>query len=461
MGNLEVCLEEDNIALWDFHNKSKEEIDKFIMKFSIKHKEYLENSDINILENKIVKIKKIKKIIEKELILDNINLWEEYNSISNTVLDELIIKYSTKHNYIDKKDISFALERIHSDIEKTCERYYPKAQDLNVSIVSILEELVENNNSFISHDNLKKVIEKQSSEVDDSDNIYDISNMTNRACKNIFCFMMADFNRISERKSEYKLDKEKYFEEVFYSLDDNEVLKSLFPIMVAYIKSQRGIYVADFFRMLSELIKYFLRPIETFSTNILNNLIKYIEKEKYTSITFKDLKSKNGVNSHKDVLPLKISLNNKREIILEFELDEIKKSIKVEDILNLDYTKSFDNTTLSKLSIIKEENEFNYKNKKTEKIVLECRIDTYGYFHKGVFESQKIYATENELLEFKEIHNIKIKDNCFYVVANENKDTASSVILKCMPKVRVLSPTSLNTFINEKIQKYNSLSSSS
>ncbi|RXJ98797.1 hypothetical protein CRU98_08510 [Arcobacter sp. CECT 8986] len=418
---------------------------------------------------------------------------ELYKNLVDKIYEDIYLNTNTsqdstakrKFTIRKKEEISHILDNLLTSFMGSCEKYLPKESNLNEAIVEILKILIDELNKEVNSKSIYDEMFDFSSDVDNKD-------LTKRSLANIKCLQIADYIMKSKFNTLYKIDFDKWFNEYRkYYIHNKSLLKELSPLLVAYLKSNKGISTDDFFEIIEKVIFEFLKPIEFSSINysIEYEILKAINKgEKITIIT----DGRGDTFTNKTISPIKITINKDNSRTIEYyDYNKTKEKINISKIreINLSNIHAINDegipareylikyTTPKQLNILKEI-EFklvqNYYLKTEilekletkiiedkEQIILECNTNLLEYFLYKPLQNQSIFKTEDELKYFEEVYKYKAKDNKFYVVGNDTITNASSSVLKCLGEVKVLTPISLNDFVNEKIQKHTSLSSSS
>ncbi|AXX94986.1 hypothetical protein AELL_1323 [Arcobacter ellisii] len=453
------------VSTISFFDKKGENMEK--SKLHLKLEEYIDLLDINYLLLNI-----------EDYIFSKINEIEDdfFNSDYS----------SNDKNFIEKKRkknrdlINLILESKYEEHLKKYKKYLPRENNLDEAIVYILSLFVDKLNNEVI---LKDIYDTM--EIDYPTELI-VNDLTKRALANIRCLYMADCRVINRLQTYYKIDLEKWFDDSRrYTIHNKELLKSILPLLVAYLKSNKGLTTDNYFEIVEEIIEEFLKPIEYSQSNynLEYQIFQSISSNKDITIVIDGV---NGNLVNKTISPIKININSdnsktieyyrkmkdkidtsKVETILlskifaindkgisakDFYLSQLPKD-KQKEILSLN--KSFMINDVIKYEIIPKlaleptENE--------EQIILECNSVLLEYFLYKPLKKQSTFKTEDELKYFEEVYSITPKDNKFYVVATDTITNASSSVLKCLGEVKVLTPTSLTDFVSEKIQKHNSL----
>jgi hypothetical protein len=412
---------------------------------------------------------------------------EDYIFSKTNEIYDMFFKNTYLNKDKERKDrdlINSILENKYEEHLKKYKKYLPRENNLDESIVYILSLLIDNLNNEVV---LKKIYDTM--EINYPTELI-VNDLTKRALSNIRCFYMADCRVENRIKTYYKVDLDTWFNNDYrkYYIHNKTLLKTITPLLVAYLKSNKGLSTDDYFEIIEKIIEEFLKPIENFQSNynleyeifeaiskdkditiIIEGFGEYLVNETISPIRIKInsdnsrtleyyRKMKNNINTSK-VESITLSniyaINDKGVSARDFYLLKLPKEEqeKITKVYSHNLYKIYDvikGEEIQKLALESVENE--------EKIILECNSVLLEYFLYKPLKKQSIFKTENELKYFKEVYNITPKDNKFYVVATDTITNASSSVLKCLGEVKVITPTSLNDFILNKIQKHNSLS---
>jgi hypothetical protein len=408
-------------------------------------------------------------------------------SKTNEILDIFFKNtYLSKDKEFLKKNrdlINSILENKYEEHLKKYKKYLPRENNLDESIVYVLSLLIDNLNNEVVLKKIYDTMETYPTELI-------VNDLTKRTLSNIRCFYMADCRVENRIKTYYKVDLDTWFNNNYrkYYIHNKTLLKTITPLLVAYLKSNKGLSTDDYFEIIEKIIEEFLKPIEHSQSNynleyeifeaiskdkditiIIEGFGEYLVNETISPIRIKInsdnsrtleyyRKMKNNINTSK-VESITLSniyaINDKGVSARDFYLLKLPKEEqeKITKVYSHNLYKIYDvikGEEIQKLALESVENE--------EKIILECNSVLLEYFLYKPLKKQSIFKTENELKYFKEVYNITPKDNKFYVVATDTITNASSSVLKCLGEVKVITPTSLNDFILNKIQKHNSLS---
>lgn len=429
-----------------------------------------------------------KKGIDYSLLLsdDLSNIYKE--NMKNEIYKEFFKDFdnsldSTSKQKLTKKNKKLILDiliELEDSFNNSCEKYLPNDNQLFPAIIKIMEILLNNINNKVNSKLIYTQMEEFSEYVDCKD-------LTKRALANIKCHCISDFYFIDRFKTDYQIDINKWFNEYNrYFLNNKELLIEISPLIISYLKSDRKLTVSNFFQKIDSIIYEISKPIEKTSSNykLEYEILESIQNNLELKIIVE--KSKNNL-TNKTIFPIRICIDNTNQKYLEYYQSikgkpDIKKieTILIKQIYDINNTnlsakdfylsklpkdrqkeilslnKSFmindiiKSEIIPKLALEPTENE--------EQIILECNSVLFEYFLYKPLKNQSTFKTEDELKYFEEVYSITPKDNKFYVVATDTITNASSSILKCLGEVKVLTPTSLNDLILEKIQKHNSLS---
>lgn len=411
---------------------------------------------------------------------------EDYIFSKTNEIYDMFFKNTYLNKDKERKDrdlINSILEHKYEEHLKKYRKYLPRENNLDTSIVYILSLLIDNLNNEVV---LKKIYDTM--EINYPTELI-INDLTKRALSNIRCFYMADCRVENRIKTYYKVDLDTWFNDYRkYYIHNKTLLKTITPLLVAYLKSNKGLSTDDYFEIIEKIIEEFLKPIEHFQNNynleyeifeaiskdkditiIIEGFGEYLVNETISPIRIKInsdnsrtleyyRKMKDSIDTSKvETIPLSniYAINDKGVSARDFYLLKLPKEEqeKITKVYSHNLYKIYDvikGEEIQKLALESTENE--------EKIILECNSVLLEYFLYKPLKKQSIFKTENELKYFKEVYNITPKDNKFYVVATDTITNASSSVLKCLGEVKVITPTSLNDFILNKIQKHNSLS---
>jgi hypothetical protein len=377
--------------------------------------------------------------------------------------------------------INSILENKYEEHLKKYKKYLPRENNLDESIVYVLSLLIDNLNKEIV---LKKIYDTM--EINYPTELI-VNDLTKRTLSNIRCFDMADCRVENRIRTYYKVDLDNWFNDYRkYYIHNKNLLKSITPLLVAYLKSNKGLSTDDYFEIIEKIIEEFLKPIEHSQSNynLEYEIFEAISKDKDITII---IEGYNEYLRNIKISPIRITINsdNSRTIeyynIMKDKIDTSKvETIPLSRIYAINDKEGVSAKDFYLLKLSKEEQK-NIKNEPAfiiydfikgevipklalesaeneEKIILECNSVLLEYFLYKPLKKQSIFKTEDELKYFKEVYNINPNDNKFYLVATDTITNASSSVLKCLGEVKVITPTSLNDFILNKIQKHNSLS---
>lgn len=444
-------------------------------------------------------ISKVEQRLKENIEFFEINYWllnkEDYFfKIINELHDDFFQhsytsndkEFNEKKRKNNKTLISNILEEKYEEHLKKYKKYLPRENNLDEAISYILSILI--NHTDYSN---KEVILKDIYETMETNYPTEliVNDLTKRALSNIRALYMAEHRVENRIRTYYKIDLDTWFENTRYYIHNKNLLKDITPLLVSYIKSNKGLSTDDYFEIVEKVIEEFLKSIEYTSINydIEYKVLKSIkDSEKITIIT----DGREDTFTNKTISPIRITINKDNSRTIEYydynktkdrrnitKIREINLSdiyaINDKDIPARDFLMKFATTKQLKiLNDLKEsvliQNNFmktevlsNLKTKiieDKEQIILECNTNLLEYFLYKPLENQRIYSTKEQILEFEEVYKYKSKDNKFYVVGIDKVINASSSVLKCLGEVKVLTPTSLNDFVSEKIQEHNSLS---
>lgn len=445
-------------------------------------------------------ISKVEQSLKENIDLLDINFWllnqEDYLYKTINELHDKFFQHSYNSNdreYNEKKRkknktlISNILEEKYQEHLKNYKKYLPRENNLDEAISYILSILINHTDSSKKEVILKDIYETM--EINYPTDLI-INDLTKRALSNIRALYMAE-HRIENRiRTFYKVDLDRWFKDTRYYIHNKNLLKSITPLLVAYLKSNKGLSTDDYFEIIEKIIEEFLKSIEHTSVNydIEYKILKAINESKKITII---VDGKEDTFTNKTISPIRIIINKNNSRTIEYyDYNKTKEKINISKIreINLSNIHAINDegipakeylikyATPKQLNILKEvefklEQNYYLKTEILEKletkiiedkeqIILECNTNLLEFFLYQPIQNQSIFKTEDELKYFEEVYKYKAKDNKFYVVGNDTITNASSSILKCLGEVKILTPTSLNDFVNEKIQKHTSLSSS-
>jgi hypothetical protein len=217
-----------------------------------------------------------------------------------------------------KKQIESMIDDLIESFSNSCKRYTPDINNLNETIVEILKILIYNVNEEVDSTNIYNVIE----ELDLSSNNKDT---TKRALAHIKCLYMSDYIFRSRFNTSYKIVLDKWFNENRrYYIHNKDILSSIAPLMVSYLRSDRNLDTDDFFEILESIIKEFSSPIESSSTTY--SIEKYIYENIDEDITI-IVKGTNSEFMNKTISPQRIFIDDNSFKNIEYidNRDFIKK----------------------------------------------------------------------------------------------------------------------------------------
>ena len=361
---------------------------------------------------------------------DNIDWFNLENEIEK-------IADSENKSYEYHKIYEYFLENRFSEIKK----YVVKATDLNIVFEEILNELVENLDTFIK--------------VSDFYNAnYQIeSTIKNQVTKTINYLL--DYNVIEKAKKgdgvEYKTNSDFWHKQVNnYIINDTEILQELTPIIASYIKNGniKTYNIQKLFYKFSKIIEYAIIPA------IEHNPL--LDTEFNIQIACENQDTIEVIHNDKkiEISPLRIVIKNDSRKYVQIKegkkidyipLNDIK--IYEEPTSNIN-SKSVKNSTMLSIPTtnlsLNLENETIQEQEKFTEVILECENILYEYFKMKPLKNMKVFDTEDKLKEFQINYEIKPKNNKFYIVANDRKPMIISTVLHTLKYVKVLTPNEIN-----------------
>jgi hypothetical protein len=379
----------------------------------------------------------------------------KYDFIDWFNLENEIEKIADSENESDKyyKIYEYFLENRFSEIKK----YVVKATELNIVFEEILNELVENLDTFIK--------------VSDFYNAnYQIeSTIKNQVTKTINYLL--DYNVIEKAKRgdgvEYKTNSDFWHKQVNnYIINDTDILQELTPIIASYIKNGniKTYNIQKLFYKFSKIIEYAIIPA------IEHNPILDIEFNIQIACENQDTIEVIHNDKKIEISPLRIVIKNDSKKYIQIKdgkktdyipLNAIK--IYEEPISNIN-SKSIRNSTM--LSIPTTNLSLNLDSETIQEqeeyidVILECDSLIYEYFKMKPLKNMIVYDTEEKINKFRIKYEYLAKYgilnsiNKFYIVANDRESIIISTVLHTLQYVRILEPREINDKLISMFKSY-------
>lgn len=390
----------------------------------------------------------------EDLGLEKVN-WFNFNEI----LNELISEYGLVYDGSNKLEKAF-----DSLFVKTCKELgkdVNSIKDVNIVAEYILNKIIDEYGDNISKNELENLT-------------FPIDTVSkNHVTKSLNYF---EAHKIIKRDPEgkpvfYRLSPHHWFEQSRYAINDFNVIKTIVPIIISYIKTG-GVHnynIQKLFEKISEVIEYVIKPVLYHNENneLEQEIIDLIDNNQQEdipqSIDVYDSQRKGEFT----LIPIRIKFEQNEKIIVANIVDEndnlISKNeeFSLEHISFLEYdttdysteTTSFPNTKYKTFTTY-EEQEIKPKKEKFVDVVLECSTTLFEYFQIQPLKNMKVYATQEELEEFHQTIEYKPKNNKLYIVASDTEDMILSTVLHCLPEARILKPFELNDKLIQKFKDY-------
>jgi len=159
----------------------------------------------------------------------------------------------------------------NKDDKKMCERFFPKGKNKNfLASIAIVRYMLKHKTSERSQFSKKDILELGGDEENKDDKITYDDTLVSDALKVLRCNKILSY----EERATYKLNETLWYKDVRYKIKDFASLKSLIPLMVAYIKHDIRYMPNDFFKLLTPLNQFLLQPTSFHNSNI--EVEKYI-----------------------------------------------------------------------------------------------------------------------------------------------------------------------------------------
>jgi len=385
-----------------------------------------------------------------------------------------------------------AVEAIKSDYDalkdKTaCSRYHIKETSLNMAMALVLEELVS---ASIKKD-LGKV--KNSVLLDAVNNstsgkikAIDKKHLAEKAIKQLRCLEIVYFSKDDSNKKTtlYHIDLLEWFYQRKYYIANEKLFGKLLPVFVAYIKSSSNTDKEEFFETIDAILEYVIQPYKDHNENfalekyLLDNIgytvqIRVLDKTGNSD----DFLEINGVKLFSKILKVEpkgilfgkygkelkclgtqnIPLNEIIRIIVDKNkiptLAKVTKSFTTQ----LEYVKDKKHYYIYNTGHIRDKKAWEYYKEDREKIILELPSTVLEYFQMKPLANMTIYATQNEIIDFKKQKGTKAttpKQNHFYVIAEDTIENATSIIMHILNDVQIIEPKVLIESVQKNIEQF-------
>jgi hypothetical protein len=423
------------------------------------------------------------KIIIKDILEVGINWLDKEVSIENVynALIKIEIEVKKKDTTVFvKKYKNLKLYRLEEIIGKMEESYHNKSNQyvvktysINKAIVQILEKLLNLVNQKVSANSIYNI------EIENKDNNVKSEFLIKKGLGYLKYLFLSIYTK-KGKYTYYEVDINSWFKEQKYMISDIKVLKSLLPILIAYVKSDYDCNIKKFFEIINSLIYYAIQPYQNHNNlfDLENEIYKsiYIETDNIddtSSDTSQDLtigilniNDKNHPIKNIDITPKRIIINSDKSKTLEYENEDLEiEKVDLIDIVRI----KVDANTKGAIQLKGGKNYYIYNDifksfytpkydykEEEHKIVLEISNSAYSYYQLKPLDKTVIYDTEEKKEIFQDMYiDYEIKDNHFYLIANDTISNATSIILHTLNEVKIIEPKILNDSLNDKISQFN------
>jgi len=387
--------------------------------------------------------------------IENIN-WFNFNE----VLNELMTRYNLTDRDSNKLEKQF--DSLFVKMWKDLKKDINSIKDVNIVAEFILNEIIEVYGANISKNELENLT-------------YPIDSVSkNHVTKSLNYF---EAHKLIKRDPEgkpvfYRLTPNHWFEQSRYVISDLDVVKTITPIIVSYIKNG-GVHdynIQKLFEKISEVIEYVIKPslYHNEKYELEEEIIDLIDNNNQEgafiqSIDIYDSQRKNEFT----IIPIRIKFEHNKKYVVANIVDEDDRLISKNEEFALEHIDYVDSHTTNYSSQVRQplNSMLSYKtftSYKTESVensiykeidvILECDTVVYEYFQIKPLKEMKTFATEDELIEFHtNFKDYKPKKNKFYITAKDTEEMIISTVLHCLPHAVILE----NDYLNEKlIQKF-------
>ena len=422
------------------------------------------------------------KIVIKDILEVGINWLDKEVSIENVYNSLMKIEIEVKKKgttVLVKKYRNLKMNRLNEIIGIMEESYHNKSNQyvvktysINKAIVQILEKLLNLVNQKVSANSIYNI------EIENKDNNVKSELLIKKGLGYIKYLFLSIYTK-KGKYTYYEVDIDSWFKEQKYMISDIKVLKLLLPILIAYVKSDSDCNIKKFFEIINSLIYYAIQPYQNHNNlfDLENEIYKsiYIETDniddtscetsKDLTIGILTLRDRNNPIKNKTITPKRIIINNDKSKTLEYENENLEiEKIDLKDIVRINVQAD----TVGAIQRKKGSNYYIYNDmykhlytpkydykEKPHKIVLEVSNSAYKYFQLKPLENMKIYDTEEKKEQFQDMYfNHKVKDNHFYLVANDTISNAISIIFHTLIEIKIIEPKILIDNINNKISQF-------
>jgi hypothetical protein len=356
----------------------------------------------------------------------------------------------------------------NNDDKKMCARFFSKSKNMNfLASVAALRQMLKlrtGENSTYSKKDIMKLNDDNKDDYYDDDVkkkqkiIFD-DGLISDALKILRCNKLVSY----KEKSIYKLNEQLWYRGVRYKIKSYDALKSLAPALVAYVKNDVRSMPNDFFKLLTPLNQFLLKPTSFHNTDLdleryIYDIIDKNQKDKKATITIKTDKG-----PRMDVYPTAIVFHENTKKL------EYRTSIEVPQTFTTDLSNVVDNPPESKvvlkqnvvsinplvqtLSVANQTVKIQENNKMY--VILAVSGMAFEYFDNiAILDNMRLITDSREIYNFLFEEKIELDklyssskhkepwSDIFLVIANDEKEQILDVIQKTLNYVKVLKPSS-------------------
>lgn len=359
---------------------------------------------------------------------------------------------------IDKQVILEAIEDIarfkNNDEKKLCERFFPKGKNKNfLTSIAIVIYMLKHKTGERSIFSKKDILELGGDEENKDNKITYDDTLVSDALKVLRCNKILSY----EDRATYKLNESLWYKGVRYKIKDFASLKSLIPLMVAYIKHDIRYMPNDFFKLLTPLNQFLLQPTSFHNSNF--------EVEKYIyNVMSQDggtIKIKTDKGPRAIVYPLGIVFEGEVKK-LEFRNEQQSSQTFTTNLSNVIFTPKKSSITSKQDNVIVDTaiQTMTVINQKVKvindeiSVVMAVSAMAYEYFDNiTVLDNMLLLTDSREIRDYLFENKIELSkiyassehqealSDFFLVTAKDSKEQILDVILKNINHVKVLSPS--------------------